>query len=293
MSLKTILNEHYSSEDLSVLRTEIKFFKEGKNEFPVLYCQARTSRPYQNYKLLSKDDCPLCISSSEGDANDRIIHGYDWLPATWPIKALHGVCYPPEHRAGIVVSDICTLGNFADTADDIAVCINMYGSAASIPVHFHAQIHDNALPLSEKPAFPLLSCKTEPIEENSSLSLFRILGYPAHVLLLTGAWNILGQWILTYLASVNARPNNFVLAPGGRLYVIPRGCEKAPTQENMYGASEMLGLITPVTYGAYNAINNGKIISEALRICGVENKKEIQAIEDHAIWAMAHIGETL
>ena len=293
MSLRAILHKHYKSDELMQMQIETKFVTDNGIDFPVLYCQNRASRPYQNYTLLSKDDCPLCMLACGGKTNPSIIQGFEWLPATWPIKALHGICYPREHRAGIIVSDLCRLGNFADTANDIVECINMYGSAASIPVHFHAQIHDNSLPLSEKPAFPLLSCKTELIEANNNISLYRVLKYPAYMLLLKGPWEMLGRWMITYFASVNNRPHNFVLAPGGKLYVIPRSREKAPTQENKYGASEMLGLITPITYNAYKAIDNGKIISNALRLCGVENATEIRAIEEHTLWTINQIKDEM
>jgi hypothetical protein len=192
----------------------------------------------------------------------------------------------------------------------------MYGSAASIPVHCHTQIHDYYLPLSDKPAFPLRSCKTEPLGEtapieetaptqdtapnketapinkNDNISLFRVIGYPAYALLLKGPWEMIGLWLTTYLASVNTRPHNFILAPEGRLYIIPRSREKAPAQENKYGASEMLGLITPITYDAYEAIDNGSIIADALRICGIENEKEIKSTEEHALWTIKHIRGT-
>jgi len=289
MSLKSILQNHFSDEELIVDQTDIKFIQADGIAFPVLFCKNRETRPYQHYTLLSKDDCPLCRRVLEGKTSPSVIPGFDWLPAIWPIKSLHGICYPHEHRAGIVVSDIGSLGDFADKAGDVAVCFNMYGSAASIPVHFHAQIHDNALPSSEKPAFPLFSCKSEPIEENDDISLFRVLGYPAYVLFLEGSWEMLGRWMITYFASVNSRPHNFVIAPGGKLYVIPRSREKAPMQENKYGASEMLGLITPISYDAYKAIASGGVIQDALRMCGMEDEKEKQAICEHALWTMKHI----
>ncbi len=64
-----------------------------------------------------------------------------------------------------------------------------------------------------------------------------------------------------YLCASNARPHNFALAACGLLVVIPRGLEKAPDQENRYGASEMLGLITPVTHESSEAIQDAGVIS--------------------------------
>jgi hypothetical protein len=139
-------------------------------------------------------------------------------------------------------------------------------------------------------AFPLLSCQTELIESKKNLFLSRVLKYPAFILLLQGSWEMLGRWLITYLASSNLRPHNFAVVSGGRLFIIPRGNEKAPSQENKYGTSEMLGLITPVTRAAYDAIDNGNIISTALRVCSIENLKEQLCIEEHAIWTMGHTG---
>ena len=212
------------------------------------------------------------------------------MPANWPIKARHAICYPKEHRASILVQDICNLGNFADEAGDVVFCINMLGSAASIPEHFHIQMHDYTLPgfkhCSTLPiAFPLLLSKPE-IVVNNKLSLSRFPSYPTFVLLLEGPWKLLGQWLTVYMVASNFRPHNLAIAPGGRLLIIPRALEKAPDQENRYGASEMLGLIAPVTKEAYDQLNHGDTIENALGVCGVNDAKTRLAIEEHAIWSI-------
>ena len=70
--------------------------------------------------------------------------------------------------------------------------------------------------------------------------------------------------------------------------MLPRGLEKAPSQENRYGASEMLGLITPVTVAAYEDIQSGELVCEALRVCGLIDQREILAVEEHASWVLAN-----
>jgi len=289
MSLKSELDPYFTADELSTERTDVKFVSNGEIDFPVMYCQNRENRPYKNYSALSREDCPLCTQAVNGKTSPDIIQGWDWLPATWPIKTRHGICYPHGHRSGITAADIRNLGSFADKAGDVMSGINMFGSAASIPAHFHAQVHDYELPLSDKPAFPLLSRQAEPIYELPDISLSRIAGYPAFVLLVKSTWDLLGKWLIAYLASANTRPHSFALVPGGKLYVIPRSREIAPGQENKFGASEMLGLITPITFKAYQAINDGNVISDALRACGMEDRKDIMATEEHAAWTMNYI----
>jgi hypothetical protein len=218
-----------------------------------------------------------------------------WLPATYPIKSHHAICYPQEHRASILHEDIENLGLFVDEASDAVVCLNMRGSAASIPEHFHVQVHDYGLPRDIAPppcesqsAFPLLTCPVEPFNTQDGLQLYRVPSYPAFALLLKGPWKAVAEWLILYLVASNQRPHNFALASGGRLFVLPRGLEKAPSQENRYGASEMLGLITPVTVAAYEDIQSGELVCEALRVCGLIDQREILAVEEHASWVLAN-----
>jgi hypothetical protein len=218
----------------------------------------------------------------------------EWLPAGWPIKPNHGICYPAEHRASILGEDIRTLGEFVDRAGDAVACLNLRGSGASVPEHFHAQLHDTALPVNvesknEAMAFPLLTCAREMIGEHGELTLYRLPTYPAFALVLQGPWDLLGCWMVAYLCAANARPHNFALAAGGQLVVVPRGLEKAPDQENRYGASEMLGMITPVTYESFLAIRDAELICKSLCWCGVSDSREQLAIEEHALWGMEYV----
>jgi hypothetical protein len=218
----------------------------------------------------------------------------EWLPAGWPIKSNHGICYPAEHRATIFWEDIRTLGEFVDRAGDAVACINLRGSGASVPEHFHAQLHDTGLPVNGGVkrgvmAFPLLTCVRELFAEQEELRLYRLPSYPAFVLALQGPWELLGRWMVAYLCAANVRPHNFALAAGGQLIVIPRGLEKAPDQENRYGASEMLGLITPVTHESFLAIQDAEVIRKSLCLCGVSDSREQLAIEEHALWGMEYV----
>ncbi len=274
---------------------EVKYFtgKEGIT-FPVLFCHERTNRPFRVYQTQTREDCPFCSNVAGRLTSPIVVRGMQWLAASWPIKAYHGICYPPEHRASILAEDICKLGAFVDITGDAVACINMRGSGASVPDHFHAQLHDCALlsnsgtePKAE--AFPLLKCESELVALRGELALYRLPTYPAYILVLRGPWELLGRWLITYLAASNIRPHNFVLAPHGRLVVIPRGLEKAPRQENRYGASEMLGLVAPVTYGAYCEIQNADIITESLRLCGLQDHRDQLAVEEHAIWVMEYL----
>jgi len=51
----------------------------------------------------------------------------------------------------------------------------------------------------------------------------------------------------------------------------------------------MLGLISPVTREAYDALDSAAIVEEALSVCGVPDAKEQLAIEEHALSVAAHI----
>jgi hypothetical protein len=274
---------------------EAKFLV-GKNglTFPVLFCAEREKRPFRAYEAQTRENCSLCAAVRAKRTSSVVVAGMEWLAASWPIKAYHGICYPMEHRAAILAEDICQMGVFVDLAGDVVACINLRGSAASVPEHFHAQLHHRAVfpngaVQDNDAAFPLLDCPPELVESLGLLTLYRLPSYPAFALILQGPWEMLGRWMTIYLAASNTRPNNFALAPGGRLVVIPRGLEKAPAQENRYGASEMLGMVTPVTYEAYCAIQNAEVIVESLRLCGLSDRQEQIAVEEHAIWVMEYL----
>lgn len=263
--------------------------------FPVLFCTNRQHRPFRKTQAGSREDCPLCMHVRTGHTTPALVKGMAWLPATWPIKSFHGICFPAEHRASILAKDIFGLGEFVERVGDAVACINLRGSAASIPEHFHAQIHDCALPATTgevllHTAFPLLLCEEEPVARCGSLTLVQFPTYPAFVLCVQGPWDLLGRWLTTYLAASNSRPHNFALAWGRRLFVIPRGLERAPGQENRYGASEMLGLIAPVTQEAYDAIDHGDIIAEALRVCGAQDPRDRTEITEHVLWTTPRSG---
>ncbi len=277
------------------ITAQVKFFPwEADLVFPVLFCSEREARPFQVYETQTHQDCSLCSARRAGRTSTVVVDGMEWLPANWPIKPNHAICYPAEHRASIFGEDIQTLGKFLDRAGDAVACLNLRGSGASVPEHFHVQLHDTALPMrdgskSRMTAFPLLTCAWHCIDEQGELRLYDLPSYPAFALVLQGPWDLLGQWMVTYLCASNVRPHNFVLAAGGQLIVIPRGLEKAPEQENRYGGSEMLGLITPVTHESFLAIRDAEVISRSLRLCGVSDRREQLAIEEHARWGMEYI----
>jgi hypothetical protein len=261
----------------------------GKNGicFPVLFCKQRENRPFRNYRQYIKIDCPLCERIKQKHTNPNIVHGMEWMPATWPIKEYHSICFPSEHHAGITISDICAIGACVNIAGDVIACINMLGSSASIPEHFHVQMHTFSLSQNSCDAFPLLTRAVALLEKRSSLSLSLINDYPAFILLLEGSWVDMGRWIINYLSAVNIRPHNFVLAPPNKLFIIPRGKEKASDQENGFGASEMMGLITPITRPAYDAIVNAGNVESALGECSILDSSIQTAITEHALWAMS------
>jgi hypothetical protein len=130
----------------------------------------------------------------------------------------------------------------------------------------------------------MLGCELTPIGCNDGVRLSRVAGYPSYALAVEGDWELLGRFVPLYLGAANQRPHNFVLAPGGRLYVIPRGLEHAPGQENRFGASEMLGMITPVSEAAYEGLTSGAAVCEAIRVCGLTGDREKIAAEEHAAW---------
>ncbi len=307
MSYEHILRSALQDNAGPYVAPAVKFihWREGIS-FPVLYCDQRANRPFRKYPAWTRSDCPLCAAVTAQRTCPVVVNGMHWLAASWPIKSLHGICYPQEHRAAILPEDICSLGAFVDEAQDAVACINMRGSAASVPEHFHAQLHDCLLPASgvvsgannansnagtARTAFPLLACPPELIAARGRLALYQLPTYPAFALILKGDWDMLGRWLTLYMAASNLRSNNFVIAPGGQLVIIPRGLEKAPNQENRFGASEMLGLVAPVTYAAYCAIQNADEIIEALRLTGLVEPQERLAVVEHVVWAMEHLSK--
>jgi len=257
--------------------------------FPVLFSRDRMNRPFRDYPVYTRVDCPLCRRVETGGALLSLVSGMAWLPATYPIKSFHAICYPSEHRSAILPEDILSTGCLVDRAGDAVAGLNVRGSAASIPEHSHTQIHDFSLPGDVSHAFPLLTREVEVIGKEGGLSLCRVLAYPAYVLVVIGAWELVARFLSLYLAAANQRPHNFAIAPGGKLYVIPRGMERAPGQENRFGASEMLGLITPVTVTAYESIRSSDAVCEALRVCGLTEGRDKTATEEHAAWVCANL----
>ncbi|HMB22677.1 MAG TPA: hypothetical protein VKP08_07615 [Anaerolineales bacterium] len=295
MGYENLLRVALGGEAVPYVVPEAKFLvSQDGLTFPVLFCAEREKRPFRAYEAQTRANCSLCAVARAKRTSSAVLAGMEWLAASWPIKAYHGICYPAEHRAAILAEDICQIGTFVDAAGDAVACINLRGSAASVPEHFHAQIHHRAVfPNREAQntgaAFPLLDCPMELLKSIGRLALYRLPVYPAFVLIVQGPWELLGNWLTIYLAASNARPHNFALAAGGRLVVIPRGLEKAPAQENRYGASEMLGLVTPVTHDAYCAIQSAEVIVESLRLCGLSDRQEQIAVEEHAIWVMEYL----
>ena len=295
MGYENFLRVALGGEAAPYVVPEAKFLV-GKNglTFPVLFCAEREKRPFRSYEAQTRQNCSLSAAAQAKRTSSTVVTGMEWLAASWPIKAYHGICYPAEHRAAILEEDICQMGTFIDAAGDVVACINLRGSGASVPEHFHAQLHDRAVFPNSKSqnggvAFPLLDCPSELVKSHRQLAFYRLPSYPAFALILQGPWELLGRWLMIYLAASNLRAHNFALAPGGRLVVIPRGLEKAPAQENRYGASEMLGLVTPVTYDAYCAIQNAEVITKSLRLCGLSDHHEQVAVEEHAIWVMEYL----
>lgn len=256
---------------------------------PVLFSRDRMNRPFREYPIHTRADCPLCRRVDAGHVVFGVVPGMAWLPATYPIKSFHAICYPSEHRSAILPEDIVSTGRAVDAAGDAVAGLNVRGSAASIPEHSHTQIHDFSLPGAVAHAFPLLTRELEVIGRDSGLTLYRVLGYPSFALAVVGAWELVARFMSLYLAAANQRPHNFALAPGGKLLVIPRGLERAPDQENRFGASEMLGMITPVTPGAYESIQSADAICEALRVCGLTDEREKLAAEEHASWVCVNL----
>jgi hypothetical protein len=278
-----------------LVQSEAKLLRDAHGHaYPVVFCPARQNRPYQQYQTYTRDNCPLCRRIQEGGTVAGLVGDLQWLPATYPIKSLHGICYPTEHRAAIRPADIVQFGQFADRVSDVVVCVNLRGSAASLPEHFHGQLHDNSLPTGDAmpagaPAFPLLSRPVEHVAAVGAIAISRVTDYPAFALAVDGPWELLGAWLAGYMAASNPRPHNYALVGGGRLVVIPRGLERAPSQENRYGASEMLGMISPVTREAYDRIDSAAIVEDALAVCGVREPADRLAIEEHAVSVAAHI----
>jgi hypothetical protein len=295
MSYQSLIQEALGVVPTFDVPPQVKFFSwEASLTFPVLFCREREARPFRVYEAQTRTNCSLCSARLSNRTSTIVVDGMEWMPAGWPIKSNHGICYPAEHRASILGQDICTLGEFVDRAGDAVACLNLRGSGASVPEHIHAQLHDTALPVNIEPknkatAFPLLTCAREMIGEQGELVLYRLPSYPAFALVLQGPWELLSRWMVAYLCAANIRPHNFALAAGGQLVVIPRGLEKASDQENRYGASEMLGLITPVTHESFLAIRDAELISNSLRLCGVRDSREQLAIEEHALWGMEYV----
>jgi len=268
---------------------DVKWLSDGRYRFPVIFSLERASRPFKVFEPTASEDCILCARIRKGRTSAEITPGMEWLPASFPIKAYHGICYPADHRAAMLVDDFIQFGMFADRMGDAVICINLRGSGASIPEHFHGQIHLDQLTAVDgasdsQPAFPMLHCAMETLADDGLLRLDRIVNFPVFALCLHGPWELLGCWVIGYLASSTTRPVNLAIAPTGRLFIIPRTLEKAPTQENRYGCSEMLGLISPVTRTAYDALDSIEVILQALSSCGVQHPKEQQAIVEHALW---------
>lgn len=295
MSYQSLLQGVLGAASTTDVPAQVKYFHgEAGLTFPVLFCSERERRPFRVYEAQTRANCSLCSARNLKRTSTAVVEGMEWLPAGWPIKSNHGICYPAEHRATIFWEDIRTLGEFVDRAGDAVACINLRGSGASVPEHFHAQLHDTALPVNgaakrEAMAFPLLTCGRAMIGEQGALRLYRLPSYPAYALVLQGPWELLGRWMVNYLCASNVRPHNFALAAGGQLIVIPRGIEKAPDQENRYGASEMLGLIAPVTHESFLAIKGAEVIAESLRLCGVSDSQDQLAIQEHALWGMEYV----
>jgi hypothetical protein len=295
MCYARLLSNAFGGKAVPFVIPEAKFFQnmEGLN-FPVLFSHERATRPFRAYESQTRQNCSLCAATAAKRTSTAVVNGMEWLAASWPIKAFHGICYPAEHRATILCEDICKIGAFIESAGDAVACINIRGSGASVPEHFHVQLHDNTVLTqegvpSEVAAFPLLTCAPVPVKTLWELTLYRLPTYPTFALVLQGAWELLGRWMITYLSATNMRPHNFALVPGRRLVVIPRGLEKASSQENRYGASEMLGLVSPVTREAFYAIQNTNIIIESLCQCGLNDHSEQVAVEEHAAWVMEHL----
>jgi hypothetical protein len=295
MSYQSLIQNALGVAPTSDVPTQLKFFTgEAGLTFPVLFCSEREARPFRVYEAQTRANCSLCSARLSNRTSTAVVDGMEWLPASWPIKSNHGICYPAQHRASILGEDIRTLGEFVERAGDAVACLNLRGSGASVPEHFHAQLHDTALPVSvasknTATAFPLLTCAREMIGGQGELRLYRLPSYPAFALVLQGPWELLGRWMVAYLCAANIRPHNFALAAGIQLVVVPRGLEKAPDQENRYGASEMLGLITPVTHESFLAIPDAELICNSLRLCGVCDSREQLAIEEHALWGMEYV----
>jgi len=284
-----------AGEPRPLVQSEVKLLHDSAGgAYPVIFCPARQNRPYQKYNTHTRDNCPLCRRIHEGETLTGLVGDLQWLPATYPIKSLHGIAYPTDHQAAIRPDDIIQFGQFADHVSDVIVCVNLRGSAASLPEHFHGQLHDRHLPPAEGvppgvDAFPLLSRPLQHVAQIEALTISRVTDIPVFALVVDGPWALLARWLANYMAASNLRPHNYALVGGGRLHVIPRGLERAPSQENRYGASEMLGLISPVTREAYDALDSAAIVEEALSVCGVPDAEEQLAIEEHALSVAAHL----
>jgi len=300
MSSERIISDAFDGRACPLAHPEVKVVTDSHGRhFPVLLSKDREHRPFRQFVPFTSEDCPLCERVRAGRTSAAIVEGMAWFPATYPIKSLHGISCPVEHRATILAADITALGQFVDRSGDAVLCVNLRGSGASLPGHYHAQTHDDKLQVAapdgvvSATAFPLLTYPVQSIFRNADLVLAKIPEYPTFVLVLQGPWDVLGRWLVAYLSSSNTWPHNFALASGRRLFAIPRRLERAPTQENRYGASEMLGLITPVTRAAYDAITNGDVVAEALRACGLDDSRERVGVEEHALWVLRHVSEAL
>src|SRR5512145_851087 len=90
--------------------------------FPVLFCAEREKRPFRAYEAQTRANCSLCAAARARRTSSAVVAGMEWLAASWPIKAYHGICYPAEHRAAILAEDICQMGTFVDAAGDAVAC---------------------------------------------------------------------------------------------------------------------------------------------------------------------------
>ena len=210
MGYENLLRVALGGEAAPYVVPDAKFLA-GKDDltFPVLFCAEREKRPFRLYEAQTRQNCSLCAAVQAQRTSSAVVTGMEWLAASWPIKAYHGICYPAEHRAAILWEDVCQMGTFVDLAGDVVACINLRGSGASVPEHFHAQLHDCAVLPNGKnqngvTAFPLLDCPAELVKSYGQLALYRLPSYPAFALILQGPWELLGRWMMGYLSASNS-----------------------------------------------------------------------------------------
>lgn len=175
----------------------------------------------------------------------------------FPIRALHLLLAPAEHRTGLTEDDLRSAHDFAVRFPDYLVFHNQEGSGASQPhVHFQALPRDSPLPIEMAPRSELI--------RTADVIVARVEEYPAYVLVVTGPGVL--STTDTILVALRRTPIN-LLCTRLEVFIVPRRAERPPNFDTNFGALEMGGCIVLVDEYRYRTLTH-EAVRHAIAACG-------------------------